>query len=280
MRMRNRVFSSLSHLNASRRSLTTAAKVLFAPSAERCREGILLNTMPKSGSVYMRAALARILGVNAMYIGSRYALIDQIDVDKAAAFSRGGYVSQNHLAPSPENLQILKHFNLKMVLHLRDPRQALLSWVYHIDHIAHGNSGSTELLYFTPRTPSGYFKLSLSRKIDWHIANYLPNLVAWTKQWVEIADQGTVPILITHQNNLRCSEKAFFASILAFYQIELDFELPHLPRTLDETHFRRADPNEWRRTFTPEQAASATSAIPDALQRRFGWSEGQSQAAA
>lgn len=280
MRMRNKVLLSLSHINASRRSLVSAAKVLFAPSVEPRRVGILLNTMPKSGSLYAREGLARILGINTMYLGGRYALIDQIDLDKVSAFSRGGYVSQNHLAPSPENLQVLKHFKLKMVLQLRDPRQALLSWVYHLDYITRGNDGSAELLYFIPRTPSGYFKFSLSHKIDWQIANYLPNLIAWTKRWVEIADQGTIPILITHQDDLRCDERAFFAAILAFYQIEFDFELPSLPRTLDETHFRRADPDEWRRTFTPEQAARATAAIPDALQRRFGWVERQSSAAA
>ena len=57
------------------------------------------------------------------------------------------------------------------------------------------------------------------------------------------------------------------------YQIELDFTPPNLPRTLEETHFRKADPEEWKRTFTPEQAARATSAIPHALMRRFGWSD-------
>ena len=93
-------------------------------------------------------------------------------------FSGGGFVSQNHLAPSPENLQILQHFKLKMVLHLRDPRQALLSWIHYLHYITHGNDTSEQLLYFTPRTPFGYFELSLSRQIDWQIENYMPQLVA------------------------------------------------------------------------------------------------------
>jgi DNA-binding transcriptional LysR family regulator len=50
----------------------------------------------------------------------------------ARALVGGGYVAQSHLAPSLENLQILQHYRLKTVLHLRDPRQALLSWVHHI----------------------------------------------------------------------------------------------------------------------------------------------------
>ena len=50
---------------------------------------ILLNTMPKSGSLYIREGLARILSVNTVYLGNRYALLDQIDVDKVVTFSRG-----------------------------------------------------------------------------------------------------------------------------------------------------------------------------------------------
>jgi hypothetical protein len=235
------------------------------------RESILLNTMPKSGSMYVLKSLAKILRLRAMYIGNQYGLIDQIDVKDALTFSGGGFVSQNHLAPSPENLQILQHFKLKMVLHLRDPRQALLSWTHYLHYITGGNDASEQLLYFTPRTPSGYFEFSLARQIDWQIENYMPQLVLWAKRWVEIADSGTIPILITHQNDLRLEEKAFFDAILAFNRIDLDYALPNLARTMDETHFRKADPTEWRRTFTPDQAKRATSLISESLSTRFGW---------
>jgi hypothetical protein len=248
-----------------------SASRLRPPRPQTCGESILLNTMPKSGSVYVQKSLAKILGLRAMYIGNQYGLIDQIDVKDALTFRGGGFVSQNHLAPSPENLQILQHFKLKMVLHLRDPRQALLSWIHYLHYITHGNDTSEQLLYFTPRTPSGYFELSLSRQIDWQIENYMPQLVAWATRWVEIADSGTVPILITHQNDLRLEEKAFFDAILAFHQIDLDYGLPNLARTMDETHFRKADPREWRQTFTPAQAIRATSLISEALSTRFGW---------
>jgi hypothetical protein len=40
---------------------------------------------------------------------------------------------------------------------------------------------------------------------------------------------------------------------------------------MDETHFRKADPMEWRRTFTPDQAIRATSLISESLSTRFGW---------
>jgi hypothetical protein len=99
----------------------------------------------------------------------------------------------------------------------------------------------------------------------------MPQLVHWVELWVNIVDQGTIPILITHQNDLRTKEKAFFDAILTFYQLNLDYALPKLPRTMDETHFRLADPLEWKRTFTPDQAVRATSLIPESLSERLGW---------
>jgi hypothetical protein len=43
---------------------------------------------------------------------------------------------------------------------------------------------------------------------------------------------------------------------------------------LNETHYRRADPAEWRRTFLPDQIARATTAIPQWMRSRFDWGDG------
>lgn len=239
----------------------------------QCRHSILLNTMPKSGSVYISGSLATILQLSTMQIGNGYVLVDQINIQRAHTLSRGGFVSQSHLAPSSENLQVLQHFKQKLVLHLRDPRQALLSWIHHVDWISRGREGAVELLYGMPQPPSGYFDFPLPRKVDWHIENYLPQLIAWSQQWVEVADCGTIPILITHWDDLRSNEKVFFDSILAFHQLNFDYTLPSLPRTMEAAHFRRADPAEWIRSFTPEQADQATLMIPQPLRTRFGWHE-------
>jgi hypothetical protein len=119
-----------------------------------CHEGKLLNTMPKSGSAYVENSLSKILGLWTRYHGHRYGLIDQIDIQDAHTFSRGGFVSQNHLAPSPENLQVLRHFKL----HLRDLRLALLSWVHYLHYVSGSDDTSKELLYVTPRPPVGYWE--------------------------------------------------------------------------------------------------------------------------
>jgi len=248
---------------------TSSARLATSARLPTGREAILLNTMPKSGSVYLAKSLANILGLGTMYLGDPHG--DQIDILAAHTFSRGGFVSQNHLIPSRENLRILQYLNLKMVLHLRDPRQALLSWVHYLPYITGGNDEHEILLKMSPRPPLNCLKLSLSRQIDWHIKNTLPPRVFWATRWVEIADRGTMPILITQQNDLRIEEKVLFDKVLEFYDIDFDYALPSLARTMNETHFRLADPTEWNRTVTPEQAIRATSMIPKSLRIRFGW---------
>ena len=233
---------------------------------------ILLNTMPKSGSVYILKSLAKIVDLKTKHFGDpSNGRISDKDV---TAFSTGGFVAQNHLAPSAENLRVLEQLKPRMVLHLRDPRQAMLSWLHHVDW-----KNRTEGLVL-PGQPVGYYEWPLSSKIDWQIDNYLPWLMAWTTQWVAIADEGTFPVLITHQDDLRCNEKAFFDAILSFYEMRLDFELPNLARTLDETHFRNADPEEWVRTFSRVQADRADAALPRSLRMRFGWHDVRYQVAA
>ena len=243
----------------------------IAKNRQTCCDGILLNTMPKSGSVYIQKSLAKILSCQTLNVGNSYALIDQIDIRDVKKLVGGGHVAQNHLAPSPENLRVLEHFNLKMVLHLRDPRQALLSWVHHLDWISRGNDASETLLYCTPHLPSDYFQSSLSSKISWQISNYLPQLITWVTRWVAIADLKNIPILITQQEELRINERALFDSILQFHNLTFDYALPNLPKTLEATHYRLADPTEWNWTFTPDQKAQATSLIPPSLQQRFSW---------
>ena len=259
--------------NAIGRLRTLGTQRARQGNRQTCRDGILLNTMPKSGSIYIQKSLAKILNCRTLDFGNRYALIDQIGIRDARVLVGGGYVAQNHLAPSLENLQVLQHYKLKMVLHLRDPRQALLSWVHHIDWLSSRDDAEEMLLYCTPQPPLAYFKDTLAGKIDWQIENYLPQLTDWVTRWLAVADAGTIPILITHQDALRTDEKALFDSILAFHGLDADYALPHLPRTLEDTHFRRAEPKEWQSTFTVEQARRTTALIPRALRQRFGWDD-------
>jgi hypothetical protein len=231
---------------------------------------VLLNTLPKSGSVFLFCTLSESLRLPRMHLGNMYSLVDQISLTQMRRFIAAACVSQNHLAPSAENIQILKHFGCRLILHLRDPRQALLSWVHHLDWL-YGDDRRDGLLLSPPYPPVGYFGWDFARKLDWQIDNYLPHMIDWIDRWVAIHDEGQLPILLTSYAEFCRDIEGLCERICAFCDIPPDrFDFVEIPKTIDH-HFRLGDDSEWRRVYSAEQADRANAMVPPALANRLGW---------
>jgi hypothetical protein len=231
---------------------------------------LLLNTMPKSGSVFLMHTLSETLGCGRLHLGSMYSLIDQISLEKMQAFAKGGWVAQDHLAPSLENLQMLKHFGCAMVLHVRDPRQAMVSWLHHLDRV-HREQGEEPLLLVAPRPPSRYFTWDFIDKIDWQIDHYLPQAIDWLVRWLTVYDGREIPILLTDYRELSGDADRLCHRICSFYGIAAEeLRFVDIPKTI-ENHFRLADDEEWLRVLTPAQIERVNALLPAELANRFGW---------
>jgi hypothetical protein len=231
---------------------------------------LLLNTMPKSGSVFLMHTLSETLGCGRLHLGNMYSLIDQISLEKMQAFAKGGWVAQDHLAPSLENLQILKHFGCAMVLHVRDPRQAMVSWTHHLDRI-YRKHGEEPLLLVAPCPPSGYFAWNFTDKVDWQIDHYLPQAIDWLVRWLAVHDNGEIPVLLTDYGELSGDADRLCRRICGFYGIAVDgLRFVDIPKTIDN-HFRLADDEEWLRVLDPAQIARVNALVPAELAARFGW---------
>jgi hypothetical protein len=236
----------------------------------RTAQRVLLNTLPKSGSVFLFRMLSEGLGLPPMHIGNMYGLVDQISLEKMRVFAAGSFVSQNHLAPSLENLQILEYFGCRLILHIRDPRQALLSWVHHVDRVCRDDNGEASLM-FAPRTPVGYFSWDLAQKLDWQIDNYLPLSIEWLDCWLMVHDDSRVPVLLTTYEELSADIGGLCRRICDFCGIApAMFRLVDLPKTIDN-HFRLGDRNEWRRVFSAAQIERSSAMLPPAMAHRFDW---------
>jgi hypothetical protein len=231
---------------------------------------LLLNTMPKSGSVFLMHTLSETLGCGRLHLGSMYSLIDQISLEKMQAFAKGGWVAQDHLAPSLENLQILRHFGCAMVLHVRDPRQAMVSWLHHLDRI-HRKHGEEPLLLVAPRPPASYFTWDFTDKAGWQIDHYLPLAIDWLVRWLAIHDSGEIRVLLTDYRELNGDVGRLYRRICGFYEIAADgLRFVDIPKTIDH-HFRLADDEEWLRVLNPVQIARVNALLPPELARRFEW---------
>ena len=233
---------------------------------------ILFTSIPKSGTVFTGQMLARGLGLELVRLTAGSFPRYLFDLPRRVQFCAGGMIATEHFDASPENLQLLEAFVDRWVVHIRDPRSVLLSWVHNLDRLhRERHNAPYHLLYVCPTPPKHYFSLSLSQKVDWNIEHFLPNVLSWTKTWVEIHDAGHHNILLTTFSDIVSSEDEFLFRILDFYEISRDrFSRPVIESN-DDLHFRVGREDEWRDWFTPMQLAQIRVMIDGPLTERFGW---------
>jgi hypothetical protein len=233
---------------------------------------ILFTSIPKSGTVFTGQMLSRGLGLELVRLTAGSFPRYLFDLPRLVQFSAGGMIATEHFDASPENLQLLEAFVDRWVVHIRDPRSVLLSWVHNLDRLhRERHNAPHHLLYVCPTPPKHYFGLSLSQKVDWNIEHFLPNVLGWTKTWVETHDAGHHNILLTTFSDILSSEDEFLFRILDFYEISRDRFSRPVVESNDDLHFRVGREDEWRDWFTPMQLAQIRVMIDGPLTERFGW---------
>ncbi|WP_407174385.1 sulfotransferase domain-containing protein [Bradyrhizobium sp. STM 3562] len=231
---------------------------------------IFVNTIPKSGSVFILTALQELAGCEHLVLGTGYVPNDSLLLDQARKFSQGGFAAQQHADCRPNNLAILEKFVPKWVVHLRDPRSVTLSWTHHLDKFVALNQRGM-LDYVAPIPGEDYLALDFSGRLDWQITHFLPHIVHWTASWLEYADRNADRVLVSTYEQMIDDQAAFFRRLLNFFDIS-NPELGDLSRFRSEAHhFRKGEVAEWRSVFTEEQKARSLAAIPETLRTRMAW---------
>lgn len=265
-------------------------------TSEKPKTNIVLNALMKSGSEHIVTSLQHGLSYKRLNLYSTYEPIRHTYYSNITEFYQNeSTIAKQHLKvpsvdiskPHPiiaENnidtyeawreldIEHLKTFTNKMVLHIRDPRPALLSLVHHLnafrDHI---------------NKPEGYFELSLHDRIDWCIDNMLASQVKWINDWLAYKEQQDISsngmqILVTTYDELITDELItdelkLYHKILKFYDIPTS-QFKFQPVAKNKVpHFRKGDPEEWRQVLTAEQQHRVALLVPDSLLNRFNWSK-------
>ena len=239
---------------------------------EEGRPAMLITTMPKSASESIWNRLAEGLGLGQCYF-SLGLFPDCCLVPSRVWFvSQGGVITKEHICATPHNLQTLKkHGITRLVAHLRDPRQAVLSWMHFVrDDVSH------RLLAPLSRKivpPSTVFDQPLEGQIDWGIENYLPHLIDFVRGW-EAADadpESGISVAFQSFEQFRVEPEAYIDRVLDFYGIDKASFRPEAEAEV--VHLRKGLIDEWREVFTPAQQARAWELVPDDLAERHSWRE-------
>jgi hypothetical protein len=233
---------------------------------------ILLVALPRSASVFLTHALRDGLQKNTVGVMAG-ANPDYVIVQHAfRTFVHEHAVAHTHLPATRGNLIEIsaRHQLDRLVVHVRDPRQALMSWVHFIRSVVTDLDPVQALHY---GLPEDYLSLDPGQQIDWQIENWLPRIVSWIAGWMEAKSEPLfkTEILFTTFEQLKEDQKRFFDRLLDFYGIERElFAYPALPK-VGESNFRQGDVDEWRREMTPEQQSRLNALIPDQMLSFFGW---------
>ena len=233
---------------------------------------LLFTTMPKSGTYYISKLFGDGLFIGKRIVSHQYFPDDVIRQPELRVLSRGNCISQDHFGASRINLTHIGRHVDRMIVHLRDPRQAMLSYVHYLDDERFRKNEQETRLFIYPPLPEDFYELEISSRIDWAIESWLPLLVQWVEGWVEAAEKQARPdIKFTRFEDMVANRDAFVSEVLAYFGIPRErFFEPNIVED-PEIHFRKGETDEWRRVFNAAQSAAASARIPAALASRFGW---------
>jgi hypothetical protein len=234
---------------------------------------MLITTMPRSGTYYITKLFTQGLFIDSRIVSHQYFPYDVIRQPELRVFAQGNTISQDHFGANKINLvHIAKHVD-RLVVHLRDPRQAMLSYVHFLATPRFRQAEDETQLFVYPPMPDDFYQRDLEARTDWAIESWLPLLVEWTEEWVAAADGTDRPrIKFTRYEDLVADRDRFVRDVLEFFRIPLERYFPPCIEPDDDIHFRKGEVAEWVTALTPKQAAAASARIPPALAAQFGWS--------
>jgi hypothetical protein len=251
--------------------------ILSPETSLRQRDGqnstpsLLVNALPKSASTYLSEVLER--GLRAKRISLTVGVFpeDLILFSQIQTFTEGGQIARHHFPASETNLAYLRHFNLRPIIHVRDPRAALVSWTHQL---ANARGGWNELFWYYPSIcpPAIFLDRDFEWQLQWCFEHHFGVFLDWIYGWCAAADRKSVEVLFTSYEDLVRDEDGTLRKMLDFSGLTAHFKHPRVPPS-PELLFREGKIDGWRDVASQLAglATRATQSIPDALWRRFKW---------
>jgi hypothetical protein len=232
---------------------------------------ILFVAMPKSGSAWIKSNLENtfITTAKKCFGGSwSEAPGQQISISDFTQFMNGRPLAKGHIAPSRFNravleLAIKKNPLFRGILHVRDPRQALVSWMKFAPKITGYLRATLEERHPKPTAPG----------FDYYYKSFYLPMVKFICDWCHLLDNSPLGqhFLITTHEELAMYPTVFNRKIAEWIEVDSqDLSLDRTPAA-GEQHFRRGRTDEWENIFRDNQIKQLNAALPVTIAKRFKW---------
>lgn len=183
----------------------------FAPS-------YILVAKPKSSSTYCTKALSMILDATVykdIVTQDRFTPKD-LTVAGIVAMRERKTMSQVHLVATGANLRIVRNFELRIVILLRNVFDTVVSLRDHMN----ANPYFSSILI-----PNNYATLSEADKLDYIIDTAVPWMMTFYVSWEQALSRGDVVTEFFHYEDMICDPVLFFKKMCACFGIPVSAEL-------------------------------------------------------
>ncbi len=231
---------------------------------------ILLNTLPKSASESIWNRLAEGLGVAQSHLSIGLFPDCTLLPARVQSAAEGGLIAKEHIPASAHNLAVLAEQGVRrLVFHVRDPRQAALSWAHFVrDDVSMRLMAPIWRKVVPPRD---ILRGDFADLLDWCIEHYLAIQVAFIRAWLEVAASAEHDLevrFLTFERFLTEPE-GYLAEVLEFF--EIDESAFAAEAEAEVVHLRKGRSDEWREVLSPAQQSRAWSRLPPEMAARFDW---------
>lgn len=221
---------------------------------------ILLVTQGKSGSITVANIFNSGFGLPSIAYGLTHVRV----IDSwARDYARGGVCHTTHLDPGEEQVRRLRRAGIhKVMVHVRDPRQTLVSMVHHLEKYPE------QLVKMRGLAKDG----DTVGKKAMLVIHYYENTIRWISRWVEMEKHiavhfSTFESMVSNWDRFLDRYIDCYGGYSRFFSRQ-DAETRH--ESLDY-HFRSGRADEWREVFSKQEADELSAMLPQHLKDRFDW---------
>ena len=217
---------------------------------------VIFVCMMKSGSEYIRDTVSSALNLPIMHPTVGDLPSDSIIPSAFELASGGGCVVRLHSSATCHNLDVFRSFNQeRLIVHVRDPRQVLISWVHHMARIGVSEYLSS-LHSYSFDIPSDFRNWPFEERLDWSISEFYQTQLEFLESWMGQDVKKVIPVVeFTNLDDLIADKAGYFRRFSQFYGINtskvITRSIEHSPRR--HRNYRRGDSSEWRVVLSTHQ---------------------------
>ena len=232
------------------------------------KEPIFLIAMSKSASSFLSDSLPKGLNINYLPNVTGGAepnfLLNQSMIE---IVYKKNLFADTHAICNDINKLIIKKYFKKIIVHVRDPRQACLSYLHNILRNQKNDKILNDLLFL----PNDFFDKNFNDQLDFIIDNRMQFNVKWIQSWINFSNSENVSVHFSTYEELVNNEENFYNQILFFYNIDKKNFKRVIKKNKNKYLFRKGKTDEWKTVFNSNQIKKVNELMPDDFFSRFNW---------